>query len=297
MGGDGDLGASAFVSGGVGGMCSVVVGQPLDTVKVRLMTDSRREFKGMLDCLRKSVAREGVRGLYAGMGAPLLFITPIYAVDFWAFDLGKKLARRVEGEGEVSLAGLAFAGAFAALPGTAVMVPADLVKIRLQIEKQKPAGERRFGGPWACARLVVRETGVAGLWKGTGLTLLRDVPAMVANLGLYDALKREMAKVPALQSGREGGVSSAAIVTAGGLAGVASWFVAVPPDVLKSRFQGAPEGTYPGGLRQVFAELVQKEGLGALTKGMAPALLRAFPANAACFLGMEVTKKLLDGLV
>lgn len=35
---------------------------------------------------------------------------------------------------------------------------------------------------------------------------------------------------------------------AGGLAGIANWSVCIPPDVLKSRLQTAPEGKYPGGI-------------------------------------------------
>lgn len=40
-------------------------------------------------------------------------------------------------------------------------------------------------------------------------------------------------------------------------------------------------------------QLIKAEGHGALVKGMGPALTRAFPANAACFLGVEVAKKFL----
>ena len=64
--------------------------------------------------------------------------------------------------------------------------------------------------------------------------------------------------------------------------------------MLKSRFQTAPAGTYPGGVRQVAAELLAKEGPGAFFKGLAPALTRAFPANAGGFLAMEVARKAMD---
>jgi solute carrier family 25 carnitine/acylcarnitine transporter 20/29 len=77
-----------------------------------------------------------------------------------------------------------------------------------------------------------------------------------------------------------------AVITAGGLSGVTNWLVAVPPDVLKSRYQAAEPGKYTS-IRQVATELLQTEGPGAFFKGLAPALTRAFPANAACFLGSE----------
>jgi solute carrier family 25 carnitine/acylcarnitine transporter 20/29 len=40
--------------------------------------------------------------------------------------------------------------------------------------------------------------------------------------------------------------------------------------------------------------LLQKEGVLGLYKGVGPALLRAFPANAACFMGVEFSRSVLD---
>jgi solute carrier family 25 carnitine/acylcarnitine transporter 20/29 len=65
-----------------------------------------------------------------------------------------------------------------------------------------------------------------------------------------------------------------------------------PPDVLKSRYQTAPDGKYRG-LYHVYQDLIAKEGAGALFTGIRPAMIRAFPANAACFFGMEMSKEML----
>jgi solute carrier family 25 carnitine/acylcarnitine transporter 20/29 len=61
-----------FVSGGVGGVCAVVVGHPFDLVKVRLQTAETGVYSSAVDVVRKSIARDGLRqGLYAGVSAPL----------------------------------------------------------------------------------------------------------------------------------------------------------------------------------------------------------------------------------
>lgn len=57
----------------------------------------------------------------------------------------------------------------------------------------------------------------------------------------------------------------------------------------------APTGKYTGAA-DVLRELIRTEGIGALYKGIVPVMLRAFPANAACFLGYEFTMKFLDYL-
>ncbi|KAG5891713.1 hypothetical protein JTB14_016096 [Gonioctena quinquepunctata] len=85
-------------------------------------------------------------------------------------------------------------------------------------------------------------------------------------------------------------------ILAGGSAGVANWAIGMPPDVLKSRLQTAPEGTYKNGIRDVFKHLMKNEGPLALYKGITPVLLRAFPANAACFVGFELCKQFIDFL-
>lgn len=89
-------------------------------------------------------------------------------------------------------------------------------------------------------------------------------------------------------------LSAGRTLFAGGMAGIFNWSVAIPADVLKSRLQTAPEGTYPNGIRDVYRQLVREEGMRALYKGATPVFLRAFPANAACFFGYEYAMKFLN---
>lgn len=74
----------ALVAGGVGGVFAVVVGHPFDLVKVRLQTAEKGVYSGAMDVVRKTVAKEGLaRGMYAGVSAPLVGVTPMFAVSFW----------------------------------------------------------------------------------------------------------------------------------------------------------------------------------------------------------------------
>lgn len=43
-----------------------------DTIKVRLQTTEKAQFKGPLDCLLQTVRNEGVKGLYKGATPPLV---------------------------------------------------------------------------------------------------------------------------------------------------------------------------------------------------------------------------------
>ena len=68
-------------------------------------------------------------------------------------------------------------------------------------------------------------------------------------------------------------LSIGSTLVAGGLAGMCNWLVAIPMDVVKSRLQAAPEGTYTGA-RDVLTKLLSQEGPRALWKGAVPVLMR-----------------------
>lgn len=68
----------SLAAGGFGGVCAVLVGHPFDLVKVRLQTSEKGVYSSALDVVRKSIARDGLkRGLYAGVSAPLVGVTPM----------------------------------------------------------------------------------------------------------------------------------------------------------------------------------------------------------------------------
>lgn len=274
----------SFLSGGFGGMCLVAVGHPFDLIKVRLQTSNL--YKGALDCARQTVAKDGARGLYRGMVAPLTGVTPIFAVCFWGYDMGERLARvlwRSDPAQRLTMSQIIFAGGFSAIPTTAIMAPGERIKVILQIQGQS-AEKAQFKGPVDVVRHLYRTGGVRSIFKGTVATLWRDVPGSMAWFGVYAWLK---------QIGGNHAQNPLYTLFAGGMAGVSNWLIAIPFDVLKSRFQTAPEGKYKS-LLDVLKELLKNEGVPGLYRGVAPALLRAFPANAACFLGVEFSRNFLD---
>ena len=243
----------------------------------------------VLGAMRQTLVQEGVRGLYRGVSAPLIASTPIYAMSFWGYDIGQRLVRTVKKDQDspLSLPEICLAGGFSALPTTLVMAPTERIKCLLQVQSHA-AGKPQYSGMADCAVQVYRQGGIPSLYKGTMLTLMRDVPGSIAWFGTYEVIKRAISDWQGVEDPSK--LSPFAVMTAGGFAGMACWGVSIAPDVLKSRYQTAPEGKYSGVL-DVYKTLVKTEGYGALFTGFRPAMIRAFPANAACFLGMELGRK------
>ncbi|KAI8874262.1 mitochondrial carrier [Ramicandelaber brevisporus] len=283
----------SFLSGGFGGMCLVVVGAPFDLVKVRMQTSANGTYSSTLDCFRKTFATDGIKGFYRGMSTPLVGITPVYATCFWGYDVGFRLAHRIwgttPGKDVPTLGQILFAGGFSAIPTTALMTPIERIKVVLQVQGQTPGVAAKYSGPLAAAAGIIKEGGIKSLYRGTVATLMRDVPGSVAYFGAYEVVKKLLTPEGSDPSQLKPG----AILFAGGMAGVANWTVAIPPDVLKSRLQSAPAGQYSG-LKDVFVHMMKTEGPRALFKGLPAAMIRAFPANAACFFGVEFSRNLLN---
>jgi len=299
MGSDGPPKVSAseqfksFLSGGFGGVCAVVVGHPFDLTKTRLQTAPAGVYKGALDVVKKAVTQDGLTGLYRGVVPPLVGITPIFAVSFWAYNASRQLIfawtpnRTLQ---TLTTAEVAAAGFLSGIPTSLVTAPIERAKVLLQIQGQG-GSEAKYKGLADVLKHSYREGGVRSIFRGTGATLARDCPGSAVYFAAYEVCKKAL--TPAGSSPSD--LNVGAIILSGGLAGVAMWTMAIPPDVIKSRIQAAPMGTYSGMLDCVQKTIAQ-DGVRALWKGFGPAMARAFPANAATFLGVEASRKILDRL-
>ncbi|XP_059156158.1 mitochondrial carnitine/acylcarnitine carrier protein-like [Physella acuta] len=284
-----------FIAGGFGGVCTVIAGHPLDTIKVRLQTMPKPApgqpplFTGTFDCLMKTIKKEGFFGLYKGMAAPITGVAPIFAVCFLGFGIGKRIQQKHEGE-ELTYPQLFKAGMLAGVFTTVIMAPGERIKCLLQIQQEANVKDRKYKGPVDCAKKIYKEGGIRSVYRGSVATLLRDVPATGMYFTSYEWLQRIL--TPEGHDRSEIGIWRT--LFAGGMAGIFNWSVAIPADVLKSRLQTAPHGTYPNGIRDVVKHIMKEEGVRSFYKGFTPIMLRAFPANAACFLGYEACLKFLN---
>lgn len=262
--------------GGVGGVANVLVGHPLDMLKVRQQTSptQTRTFELLL-----SIGRNyGLKGLYAGVSAPLLATVPAFAVTFGSYEGSKALMNVPVGEARHSLFQVAVAGGVSGFFLGSVLGPLERIKCLLQVQG---------GGSFSQTLMsAYRAFGLRGVFRGTGLTLMRDVPGNAAYFVTYECVKRQLG---------DNSVSSTLLtLLAGGVAGMMNWVVALPIDTVKSKFQtDTAYKTY----YECFRRIVQTDGPTALFRGLTPAMLRAFPANAACLLGVETTKTLLNGFM
>jgi len=279
----------SFIAGGAGGASAVLVGHPFDLTKTRLQTAQPGMYTGAIDVVKKAVAQDGLKGLYRGVVPPLLGVTPMFAVSFWAYDTAKLLilaANPNRKDSTLSTSEIAAAGFLSAIPTTLVAAPVERAKVLLQVQGQGK-GSTQYKGVFDILRHLYKEGGIKSVFRGSVATVIRDGPGSAAYFAAYEVTKKQLTPAGSKD------LSLSAVILAGGTAGVAMWTIAIPPDVIKSRIQSATTGTYSGFLDCV-RKTIAADGVGALWRGLGPAMARAFPANAAAFLGVELAKDFFD---
>lgn len=160
------------------------------------------------------------------------------------------------------------AGGISGLAQSLISCPMELVKTRAQLSRQPVTH---------CLRNILHhEGGTRALFRGLGITVARDCPAIATYFCTYemliDYLRPPIRSLP----------STFELLLAGGTAGAVSWFVIYPLDVIKSRIQ-ATEGKQPCSTIECIRQVIHQDGLRAFMRGCSPTMIRAFPTNATTF--------------
>lgn len=284
-----------FTAGSLGGVALVYVGQPLDTIKVKMQTFPTL-YTGMVNCFKGTLITDGVvRGLYAGTVPALVSNVTENSVLFMCYGLCQKFmqnithTRRIE---DLSTLSNATAGFLAAFFSSIAICPTELVKCKLQAMYERNKQDLALGkkvervGPSKLVSQILKREGVSGFFKGFVPTLVREMPGYFLFFGGYEGT-RELFRRPN-ETKDEIGLWKTMI--AGGVGGMIFWTVTYPVDVVKSRIQ---VNSTSESLGLLLMQIARKEGVGALYSGLSPTLIRTIPATATLFVTYEYTKKFL----
>ncbi|KAH9933147.1 mitochondrial carrier [Epithele typhae] len=273
-----------LIAGSVAGAAQVVVGQPLDTVKVRAQTAPSGMFKGPMDIIAQTVRKEGFFALYKGMASPLVGIAGVNSLLFAAYGVSKRIISPFP---QLSLAEIAAAGAMAGAVNSVLASPVEMFKVRMQGQYGSP-GDKRL-------RAVVSEMWKdwgfrRGVMRGFWVTVAREIPAYAGFYTAFEFSKRSFAK------NYDSQIPVWALLASGSTGGIAYWLSCYPLDVIKSRVQlraTPPEGTPVQYIAREVRAVVAEAGVSGLFRGLTPSLLRSIPAAGATFATFELTREYL----
>ncbi|KAI0438844.1 carrier protein YMC2 [Xylaria telfairii] len=185
------------IAGIMAGSTVSFIAAPVEHVKARLQiqysaSKAERRYSGPIDCVRKIYAAHGVRGVYKGLAATLIFRSFFFC--WWgSYDIFSRLMRE---RTTMSAPTINFwAGGLSAQIFWLTSYPSDVVKQRIMTDPM--GGKLNDGTPkfrnWRqAAQAVYRESGVRGYWRGFLPCFLRAFPANAMALVAFEGVMRAL---------------------------------------------------------------------------------------------------------
>eukprot|EP00877_Chromochloris_zofingiensis_P001320 jgi/Chrzof1/11189/Cz05g27130.t1 len=183
--------AGNMASGGAAGATSLAFVYSLDYARTRLANDAKsakkggggREFNGLVDVYRKTLASDGVAGLYRGFTISCVGIVVYRGLYFGMYDSIKPVL--LTGKmADNFLASFLLGWAITIGAGLA-SYPIDTVRRRMMMTSGQAV---KYNGSLDCFQQIVKNEGVKSLFKGAGANILRAV-AGAGVLAGYDQLQ------------------------------------------------------------------------------------------------------------
>ncbi|KAI1756323.1 carrier protein YMC2 [Xylaria castorea] len=185
------------IAGVMAGLTVSFIAAPVEHIKARLQiqysaTKAQRLYSGPLDCVRKIYAAHGLRGVYKGIAATLLFRTFFFC--WWgSYDIISRLLRE---RTSLSTPAVNFwAGGLSAQVFWLTSYPSDVVKQRIMTDPMGGKlndGTPRFKNWRQAAQAVYREGGAKGYWRGFLPCFLRAFPANAMSLVAFEGIMRAL---------------------------------------------------------------------------------------------------------
>jgi solute carrier family 25 (adenine nucleotide translocator) protein 4/5/6/31 len=176
-----------LASGGAAGATSLLFVYSLDYARTRLANDAKnakkggdRQFNGLVDVYKKTLASDGIAGLYRGFMPSVLGIVVYRGLYFGMYDSLKPviLVGSLEGNFLAS-----FLLGWTVTTGAGIAsYPLDTIRRRMMMTSGEAV---KYKSSFDAARQIIAAEGVKSLFKGAGANILRGV-AGAGVLSIYD---------------------------------------------------------------------------------------------------------------
>ena len=176
-----------FIAGAFGGLACVAAGQPLDTIKVKMQTYPHI-YTSLYHSVKKTLVEERLRGFYAGAVPAVVSNVAENAVLFLCYNhcqTAVQWAFQVESRADMSVHQRSLAGSLASIFSAAAISPCELIKCKMQTSRMN--GLKYSMSPIEAVKVILREEGVMGMYRGLTSTWAREVPGYFGFFTAYNA--------------------------------------------------------------------------------------------------------------
>jgi len=177
-----------LASGGLAGALSLTFVYSLDYARTRLANDNKsskkggeRQFTGLVDVYKKTLASDGFRGLYRGFAISCVGIIVYRGFYFGLYDTLKPMLL-----GDDASFALSFALGYGVTVSAGILsYPIDTIRRRMMMTSGAAV---KYAGSFDCFSQIMKNEGASSLFKGAGANVLRGM-AGAGVLAGFDKVK------------------------------------------------------------------------------------------------------------
>jgi solute carrier family 25 (adenine nucleotide translocator) protein 4/5/6/31 len=165
-----------IASGGVAGAMSLCFVYSLDYARTRLANDTKsskkggaeRQFNGLIDVYRKTLATDGIQGLYRGFVISCVGIVIYRGCYFGFYDTLKPI---LLGDNASLLLSFCLGYGVTVVSGL-ISYPVDTIRRRMMMTSGQA---EKYNGSIDCFMKIMKKEGFMSLMKGAGANILRGI--------------------------------------------------------------------------------------------------------------------------
>jgi len=187
-----------FMLSGVAAAVSKTAAAPIERVKLLVQNQDEmirqgrlaEPYKGVVDCVQKTLRTEGVIPFWRGNLANVLRYFPTQALNFAFKDTIKAVFKVDKGAPQyVKFGTNILSGGFAGSLSLTFVYSLDYARTRLANDAKGKGGERQFNGLIDVYTKTLKTDGIQGLYRGFTISCVGIFIYRGMYFGLYDSLK------------------------------------------------------------------------------------------------------------
>merc|ERR1712180_174618 len=276
-----------FLLAGVAAGVSKTAAAPIERIKLLVQNQDEmikqgrldKPYNGVVDCLRRVLATEGVSPLWRGNLANVLRYFPTQALNFAFKDSIKAIfATPKDASAQRKFATNIASGGAAGTLSLLFVYSLDYARTRLANDNKSKTGTRQFNGLIDVYVKTLKSDGIQGLYRGFTISAVGIFIYRGMYFGLYDTLKP-------LLLGKDAGVFLSFFL--GWAVTVTAGLMSYPIDTVRRRMMMTSGGgvKYKGSM-DCFIQVMKNEGFMSLMKGAGANILRGV-AGAGVLAGFD----------